>query len=295
VAELAAPPLAPCVERIPSTSKWRGLLKTTSNLLFALSFFCGAGMPSSAQTQAQAHSPAQSSAPRSMGAESGRAHAPAGSEQRPRAKAETLGESPTGARKVIGIVLFNEYETLDVFGPVQMWGRLPDHVVEFVSKDGRSVKSSQGVSTNVTYSFANAPTFDVLMVPGGTGTRALVGDGETLAFLRRQSSHARWITSVCTGAALLAKAGILDGRQATTNKQSYQWVASQSGAVKWQPSARWVVDGRYVTSSGVSAGTDMALALVERLYDRDLAGKIAETAEYRWNDDPDDDPFAVAR
>ena len=91
---------------------------------------------------------------------------------------------------------------------------------------------------------------------------------------------------------LLAKAGILDGRRATTNKVAFAWVASQSSRVDWQKTARWVVDGKFMTSSGVSAGTDMALGLVEKLYGRAMADSVARAAEYRWNNDPADDPFA---
>ncbi len=196
--------------------------------------------------------------------------------------------------KQIGIVLFDEFETLDVFGPVQMWGRLANHGLTFASADGRPVRSSQGVRITPDHSFASAPQFDVLMVPGGTGTRRLVDNEALLAFVRRQDEGSAWTTSVCTGAAILARAGVLDGRTATTNKLAFDWVKRQSNKVVWRPRARWVVDGKYVTSSGVSAGTDMALALVERLYDRTTAGEAAHLAEYRWNDDAENDPFAIS-
>lgn len=196
-------------------------------------------------------------------------------------------------KKTIGIVLFPSFETLDVYGPVQMLGRLPDYKVVFVAQRAGAVRSSQGVEAVATYSFEDAPQFDVMLVPGGMGTRQEVGNEALLAFLRRQDRGTQLTTSVCTGAALLARAGILDGRRATTNKMAFQWVASQSDKVQWVGRARWVSDGKYVTSSGVSAGTDMALSLVERLYNRELAEKQARVAEYQWNDDPDNDPFAV--
>ena len=206
---------------------------------------------------------------------------------------EAQAQKAEAKPKRIGIVLFPDFETLDVFGPVQMWGRLPDHEVVIVSEDGRPVKSSQGLTTSAMYSFRTSPQLEVLMVPGGTGARAAVNNPALLEFLRKQSKRTEWTTSVCTGSALLAKAGILDGRSATTNKLAYRWVTSQSANVRWQASARWVVDGKYVTSSGVSAGTDMALALVEKLYGRAAAEEAARIAEYTWNDNPNDDPFAV--
>ena len=195
--------------------------------------------------------------------------------------------------KTIGIVLFPSFETLDVFGPVQMLGRLPDHKVVFVAQKAGPVRSSQGIEAVASYSFEDAPQFQLLLVPGGMGTRTEVNNEALLAFLRRQDRGTEFTTSVCTGAALLAKAGLLDGRRATTNKMAFRWVAGISDKVKWIGRARWVVDGKYVTSSGVSAGTDMALALVERLYGRELAEKCARGAEYQWNDDADNDPFAI--
>lgn len=198
-------------------------------------------------------------------------------------------------KKKLAIVIFPDFETLDVFGPVEMWGRLPDYELVMVSEKGGLVRSAQGVETNTAYSFANAPQFDILMIPGGMGTRREVNNPAMLDFLRRQDRGTEYTTSVCTGAALLAKAGLLNARKATTNKRAWVWATSQDAKVAWEPSARWVVDGKYVTSSGVSAGTDMALALVQRLYGRDRAMQAAEVAEYVWNDVAENDPFAVDR
>ncbi len=193
----------------------------------------------------------------------------------------------------IGIILFEQFETLDVFGPVQMLGRLPDYGLFAISEHGSTIRSSQGLPAGVHYSFATAPQMDGLLVPGGQGTRREVANAALLDFLRRQSEGAAWVASVCTGAALLAKAGILDGRRATTNKIAFEWVAAQSTEIDWQRRARWVVDGKFWTSSGVSAGTDMALALVEHFYGRATASETARRAEYVWRDDPSDDPFAA--
>ncbi len=195
--------------------------------------------------------------------------------------------------KTIGVVLFPSFETLDVYGPVQMLGRLPDYRVVFVAQKAGPVRSSQGVEALASYSFEDAPQLDILLVPGGMGARSEVHNEALLDFLRKQDKGTELTTSVCTGAALLAKAGLLDGHRATTNKRSFDWVKSQGEKVDWVGRARWVTDGKYVTSSGVSAGTDMALALVERLYGREKAVETARSAEYQWNDDPDNDPFAV--
>jgi transcriptional regulator GlxA family with amidase domain len=99
-------------------------------------------------------------------------------------------------------------------------------------------------------------------------------------------------TTVCTGSALLARTGLLDDRPATSNKIAWDWVVAQGPRVRWQRRARWVDDGNVLTSSGVSAGIDMALALIARLNGRDLALTAARNMEYVWHEDPGDDPFA---
>jgi transcriptional regulator GlxA family with amidase domain len=98
--------------------------------------------------------------------------------------------------------------------------------------------------------------------------------------------------SVCTGSALFARAGVLDGRRATTNKMSFQWVADQGPEVHWVKEARWVEDGKLATSSGVSAGMDMALAVIARLYGEQVSNNVAIAAEYDWHRDAGWDPFA---
>ncbi len=105
-------------------------------------------------------------------------------------------------------------------------------------------------------------------------------------------SQAEIVTSVCTGAALLAKAGLLDGRRATTNKRSFKWVADQGPKVAWVKEARWVDDGKFSTSSGVSAGIDMALSVIARIADAETAARIAVQMEYEWHRDAGWDPFA---
>ncbi|MBH0311495.1 DJ-1/PfpI family protein [Alcaligenes faecalis] len=195
-------------------------------------------------------------------------------------------------KKQIGIVLFDQFETLDVFGPVEMWGGMPDYEMVMVSQQGGLVRSSQGIETQTSYSFEMAPQFDILMVPGGMGTRSEINNPAMLAFIQKQDQGTQWTVSVCTGAALLAKAGVLKQRRATSNKLAFDFAVAQDGDVLWQKQARWVFDGKYVTSSGVSAGTDMALALVEKLYNREQAESIAHWTEYVWNSEPTIDPFA---
>src|SRR5690606_13160876 len=124
-----------------------------------------------------------------------------------------------------------------------------------------------------------APALDLLLVPGGIGTRAEVDNDAMLEFLRTRVPQAELTMTVCTGTALLARTGLLDGRRATTNKAVFHWVAEQGPRVDWVRAARWVEDGPFVTSSGVSAGMDMALAVVARLAGPDMAEALATGTE----------------
>lgn len=196
-------------------------------------------------------------------------------------------------RKIVGVVLYPGFEVLDVFGPVEMWAYVPDFQVIMISQDGGAVKSAQGVSAVADYSFANAPQLDIMMVPGGVGTRTELNNPAMLDFIRKQNEKTQLTTSVCTGSALLAKAGLLKGHKATSNKAFFSLATSQDVSVDWQGKARWVEDGKFITSSGVSAGTDMALGLVAKLYGAERAGLLAHSLEYEWNNDPTNDPFAV--
>ena len=129
------------------------------------------------------------------------------------------------------------------------------------------------------------------MVPGGFGTMQQLQNASAARLAARARAAARFTTSVCSGSAILAKAGILDGKKATSNKQMFSFLASQGPAVDWQKSARWVEDGAVITSSGVSAGIDMALAVIAKLFGTETAEQIAAGTEYEWHRDPTEDPF----
>ncbi len=130
-------------------------------------------------------------------------------------------------------------------------------------------------------------------MPGGIGTFPELANEKLMAFLRDRSRGARITASVCTGSALLAKSGVLDGHRATSNKQVFSLATAQSDAVEWIEAARWVDDGAVVTSSGVSAGMDMALAIIARLFGIETAEAIAVGTEYTWHRDANVDPFVA--
>ncbi len=194
----------------------------------------------------------------------------------------------------IGVLLFPGFEPLDVGGPVNLWGCLPGVNMHYIAQQAGQVTSVTAHMTWVaSHSFEDAPVLDWLLVPGGIGTRQEVSNAALLAFIKRQSSRVQRCMSVCTGSALLAAAGVLDGRAATSNKRAWAWASSQGqGRVKWQREARWVVDGPFVTSSGVAAGMDMAVAVVKEAFGDEAAAVVANRIEYEPHTDPSWDPFA---
>ena len=196
-------------------------------------------------------------------------------------------------KRTIGVVLFEGFELLDVFGPLEMFGLATDHFeIRLISENGGVVASRQGPKSVSDDSFQSAPAIDVLLVPGGTGTRREVDNPVLLEWLKARAQQAELVASVCTGSALMAKAGVLDGVCATSNKLAFAWACSQSEKVLWQQQARWVEDGKFFTSSGVSAGIDMSLAVIAKLVSSQVAEQAANFAEYDWHRDPDWDPFA---
>ncbi len=201
--------------------------------------------------------------------------------------------SASQAPITVGAVLFDGFELLDMFGPLEMFGMLEGRArILMLAQAPGPVRSHQGPACVAEATLAGAPALDVLLVPGGMGTRRELSNAPFLAELVRQAGTARFVASVCTGSILLASAGLLDGRSATSNKRVFRMVASRWPAVHWVAEARWVEDGRFFTSSGVSAGMDMALGLIARLTDWDTSLEVANRAEYEWHQDKGWDPFA---
>jgi putative intracellular protease/amidase len=223
----------------------------------------------------------------------------------------------------VGILVFDKFEPLDVWGFVEAFsisrfvntsyegGPPYPFEIKLISNE---VKAGSGQSRPAPVASMNGPSvapdlfrdealhrsppFDLLMIPGGFGTRQLLGGDPgrveaLVAWVRAMDASApsMLMTSVCTGAAILAHAGVLDGRPAATNHEAFAWVTGFGPRVLWDNVARWVDAGRYVTSAGVSAGTDMAFHLVSRLAGRAVAETAAISAEYDWRRDPDQPTF----
>jgi len=209
--------------------------------------------------------------------------------------------STAPALQRVAVALFEGFTVLDVYGPVQAFAscrtvqpdgtRRPLFEIFSMASEAGKVKAGEGPASWAEWSFDNAPHHDILLIPGGFGSRKAVADQKFLDRLAAASQRARITTTVCTGSALLARTGLLDGRPATSNKIAWDWVTQQGPRVLWKRKARWVDDGNVLTSSGVSAGIDMALHVIARLLGMEAAEATAQRMEYTWHRDADVDPF----
>ena len=180
----------------------------------------------------------------------------------------------------IAIVLYPGMTALDAIGPYEVLRSMPDAQVRFVACEPGPVVTDSGVLVlGATHSYAETPAPDLVLVPGGsTGTTAAMADRALLDWLRQVHEHARWTTSVCSGALVLAAAGLLDGLPATTH-WAVQTVLGRLGA-KPRRDERIVVTGKIATAAGVSAGLDLGLWLVGELHGREVAERVQLIIEY---------------
>jgi transcriptional regulator GlxA family with amidase domain len=178
----------------------------------------------------------------------------------------------------IAIVLYDRLTALDAIGPYEVLSRLPGASLSFVGAQAGPVRTDNGMLTLVAeHSLDEVPDPDIVLVPGGPGEVAERAGGAVLEWLRAVDRTSTWTTSVCTGSLILASAGLLEGRPATSH-----WLALEElGRLGASPtSERVVFDGKYVTAAGVSAGIDMALTLVARIAGPELAQAIQLGIEY---------------
>ena len=176
-----------------------------------------------------------------------------------------------------GLLLFPRLTQLDMTGPFEVFSRVPGGRVHLVWKTTDPVRSDTGLAMLPDTALADCPQLDVVCVPGGPGVAALMEDEAVLAFLRAQAPGARYVTSVCTGALVLAAAGLLKGKRATTHWASHDFLGPL-GAVPEQ--GRVVRDGKFVTGGGVTAGIDFALTLVAEMLSPEAAQAIQLQIEY---------------
>jgi putative intracellular protease/amidase len=192
----------------------------------------------------------------------------------------------------VAVLLFEDFETLDVFGPVEILGRLKDfYSIKFYSLSGGQIKNAHGVSI-LTESLGEINNgADIFLIPGGYGTRVEINNATFIEKIREVCNLSKYVFTVCTGSALLAVTGLLDGRRATSNKKAFDWVIKQGQNINWIKRARWTVDGKFYTSSGVSAGMDMTLGFLSDIHGIDFARKVAFEIEYNWTEDKENDNF----
>lgn len=186
----------------------------------------------------------------------------------------------------IAIYLFDGAEELDWAGPWEVlaaWAdQFPDDGMEVftLARQHREVRCAKGLSVVADHTWADAPTIDLLVYPGGPGTRADLGDEAVRGWLRDLAGGGTLVTSVCTGSLVLADAGLLDGRPATTYWASLEDLAALGTGVEVDAEARFVDAGPVVTAAGVSAGIDMALHLIARLHSAERARQIRRYIQY---------------
>ncbi len=188
--------------------------------------------------------------------------------------------------KTIGILLFPDAEELDAIGPwevLSFWTHsYPEdgYAVTCLSQSGGLVRCAKGLTVQAHHSFADAPPLEVLLYPGGQGTRPHLRDEEQLDWVRHQRKQVGLMTSVCTGSLVYAAAGLLAQRPATTHWASLGLLAELDPTIEVRPDERFVDDGDIVTAAGVSAGIDMALHLVCRLAGLERARQVRRGIQY---------------
>lgn len=190
------------------------------------------------------------------------------------------------ANRTIGVLLFDGFEELDAVGPWEVLGywtrEHPEDgwAVTTLSADGAPVTAAKGLVVRPEHSYASAPALDVLVYPGGRGTRAQLHDATQLDWVRAQRAAVGLMTSVCTGSLVYAAAGVLAGRPATTHWRYLDQLVELDPTVMVRRADRFVDDGDVITSAGVSAGIDMALHLVARLHGADRAREVRRGIQY---------------
>jgi putative intracellular protease/amidase len=207
----------------------------------------------------------------------------------------------------LGIVIFPGFALLDVAGPMQFFNQLSairPFELSIIAKTTDPVSTIPPKNTVPeskydrigeqwlpTHTFDNAPELDILLVPGGLGTRDETIVHDVASFIKKRYPTLQYLLSVCTGSLILAVAGILDGRKATANKAAWPSVTSNK-AINWVGKARWVVDGNIWSSSGVAAGMDMTYAFISTVFSPDIAEQLANVMEYEPHKDSKWDPFS---
>jgi transcriptional regulator GlxA family with amidase domain len=194
----------------------------------------------------------------------------------------------------VGILIFNDVEVLDFCGPFEVFSmasRVAQEIhkmddgaygVFTIAESSRIIKARGNLLVQPHFTIDDHPPIDILVVPGGLGTRQEVNNPTIISWISSIAKASQLTTSVCTGSFLLGKAGLLEGKRVTTHWASLERMAQSYPTVKVEKAVRWVDEGNIVTSAGVSAGIDMSLHVLERLHGREVALTTAHQMEYDW-------------
>ena len=189
-------------------------------------------------------------------------------------------------KRIVAILLFDEIEVLDFAGPFEVFAvtdELSNHQrfrVVTVAPEQRAIRARNGLSVNPDHALADCPRPDILIVPGGFGTRALLNNQPVLDWIKAIHTTAEIVASVCTGSIVLGRAGLLDGLKATTHHECFELLRTHAPRTTIVETDRFLDNGRILTAAGISAGIDMSLHLVARLHGAAVAEKTARYMEY---------------
>lgn len=191
--------------------------------------------------------------------------------------------------RILAIILFNDAEVLDFCGPFEVFSVAsqqtdpPAFDVITVAEERKPIVARNGLSVNPDHTLADCPKPDVLLVPGGFGARNEMHNDVLIEWIERTARDAELVLSVCTGAFLLGRAGLLDGLDVTTHHGGFELLREIVPTAVVHKDRRFVDNGKIITSAGIAAGIDMSLHVVERLHGRDVAEATASHMEYPWN------------
>ncbi len=191
-------------------------------------------------------------------------------------------------QRLVGILLFNEVEVLDFAGPFEVFSittllesNEKPFVIKTISENGGMVMARNGLNVQTDYGFEDHPSFDIVIIPGGYGAEHIeINNPRVIKWIQDQKSKVELTTSVCTGALLLEKAGVLDGRKATTHWMDLDRLEEEFPEVSVQRHVKFVDEGSILTSGGISAGINLSFHMIARLHGKEVALKTAKQMEY---------------
>jgi transcriptional regulator GlxA family with amidase domain len=203
-----------------------------------------------------------------------------------------MADEQNDKQRNVAILIFDDVEVLDFAGPFEVFNVTGKVItpapfkVFTVGVEAFPIEARGKLSVNPHFSIEDMPPADIVLIPGGIGTRMLLQNSEVIAWLKAQYESAEWLLSVCTGALVLAKSGLLDGKQATTHHTAFDELRGLAPNCTLLKDRRYVQSGKVITSGGISAGIDMSLYVVEKLLGQEKLQLTLDEMEYTWSPEP---------